>query len=272
MEIGRRGLLAGAVTLSVARLAASLGAGSPGKEMPVSTDHRWHPLTRSLLDRASRAGRRLDRPRVERIIHEVAEEHGRPVIKWMESPARAFEHLSRYPLGELMQMGTAKLWPVPPPFPTRNEEADELAFELYWHATQVLRVEEHDRALMSPKLLAKQRGIAVQSSPEAIFEARAVAAQIGWLETSMPAAAAQALQAVEHLLSAGHNGSSVAIYHPIEHVRGVREWPARHVGDSGRADLCPRVHLSNRALTPVVIPVMSICRSRCRTEGRNFCF
>jgi len=212
--IGRRELLAGAVTLSLARLAHSQGLGPPGNE-PGSTDHRWHPLTRSLLDRASRAGQRLDRSRVGRIINEVSEEHGRPVIKWMESPTRAFEHLSRYPLDDLVQMGTARFWPVPPPFPTRNEEADELAFELYWHATQVLRVEEHDRALMAPKLLAKQRGIAVQSSPEAIFEARAVAAQIGWIETSLPATAAQAIRTVEDLLSEGHTESSQAIYHQL---------------------------------------------------------
>jgi hypothetical protein len=52
MEIGRRELLAGAVTLSLARLAPSLGVSPSADEMPVSTDHRWHPLTRSLLDRA----------------------------------------------------------------------------------------------------------------------------------------------------------------------------------------------------------------------------
>jgi len=40
-----------------------------------------------------------------RNVHEVAEERRRPVIKWMESPARAFEHLSQYRLSELMLMG-----------------------------------------------------------------------------------------------------------------------------------------------------------------------
>jgi hypothetical protein len=215
MEIGRRGLLAGAVSLTLARLAPSLGAGPAGDQMPVPTDHRWHPLTRSLLDRASRAGRRLDRPRVERIIHEVSEGHGRPVIKWMESPACAFEHLSRYPLDDLMQMRTARFWPASPPFSATDVDAAERTFELYWLAIQILRVEEHDRALMAPKLMAKQRATAVPSRPEAIFEARAVAAQIGWLETSLPAAAAQALCAVEDLLSAGHTESSVAIYHQL---------------------------------------------------------
>jgi hypothetical protein len=213
MEIGRRELLAGAVTLGLAKLAPSLGVGPPGDEMPGSTDHRWHPLTRSLLDRASRAGHRLDRPRVERIIDEASEEHRRPVIKWMESPARAFEYLTRYGLDDLVQMETATFWPVAPPFTVTDEDAAERSFELYWHAAQVLKAEEHDRALMAPKLIAKARAMTTQSSSEAIFEVRAVAAQIGWLETSLPAAAAQAIRAVEDLLSAGHTESSVAIYH-----------------------------------------------------------
>ena len=215
MEIGRRELLAGAVTLSLARLAPSLGVSPSADEMPVSTDHRWHPLTRSLLDRASRAGQRLDRPRVERIIHGVAEEHGPLVIKWMENPTRAFEHLTRYGLDDLVQMETATFWPAPRPFPVTDEGAAERSFELFWRATQLLRVDEHDRALMAPKLNAKARAMTTQSGPEAIFEARAIAAQIGWLETSLPAAAARAVRAVEDLLSAGHSEDSVTIYHQL---------------------------------------------------------
>jgi len=215
MEIGRRELLAGAVTLSLARLAPSLGLDPPGDEMRVSTDHRWHPLTRSLLDRAGRAGQRLDRPRVERIIHEVAEEHGPLVIKWMENPTRAFEHLTRYGLDELVQMETATFWPAPPPFPMTNEEAAERGFELYWHAAQILKAEEHDRAFLAPKVIAKRRAIEAQFSSEAIFEVRANAAQIGWIETSLPAAAAIAVSAIEDLLWAGHGEDSLAIYHQL---------------------------------------------------------
>jgi hypothetical protein len=215
MDIGRRGLLAGAATLSIARLAPSAGVGPSADEMPVSTDHRWHPVTRSLLDRANRTGQLLDRSRVERIIHEVSEECGRPVIKWMESPAGAFEHLSRYPLCDLMQMGTARFWPAPPPFAATDEDAAERSFELYWHAAHVLRVEEHARAFMAPKVIAKRRAIGAQFSSEAIFEARAVAAQIGWLETSLPATAAKAVSAIEDLLSAGHGEDSLAIYHQL---------------------------------------------------------
>ena len=76
-----------------------------------------------------------------------------------------------------------------------------------------MKAEEHDRALMAPKVIAKRRAIEAQFSSEAIFEVRAIAAQIGWLETLLPAAAAKAVRAVEDLLSAGHAENSVAIYH-----------------------------------------------------------
>jgi hypothetical protein len=102
--------------------------------------------------------------------------------------------------------------------PTTNEEAAERSFELYWLAAQLLRVEEHDRALMAPKLVAKERAIAGQSWPDSIFEAKAVAAQIGWLETSLPAAAAQALHAVEDLLSSGHSEASGGDLSSVEDV------------------------------------------------------
>jgi hypothetical protein len=114
-----------------------------------------------------------------------------------------------------MQMGTARFWTVPQLFTATDGDAAERSFELYWHATHVLRVEEYDRALMAPKLIAKEWAVAAQSRLESIFEVRAVAAQIGWLETSLPATAAQAIRAVEDLLSAGHAESSVAIYHQL---------------------------------------------------------
>jgi hypothetical protein len=189
----------------------------------------------------------------------------------MEDPTRAFEHLCRYPLSDLLQMGTAKFWPVAPPFTVTGEDAAERSFELYWHTAQILKADEHDRALMAPKLNAKSRAMTTQSGPEAMFKIRAVAAQIGWIEISL---SAQAIRAVEDLLSAGHTESSVAIYHPVEGVRGVQAWPACHVGDAGRANLCSHVHLSDRPLSPVVMSVMSVCRgqSRSRTEAPPLLF
>jgi hypothetical protein len=118
-------------------------------------------------------------------------------------------------LSDLLQMGTARFWPIPSPFAVTDENAAERSFELYWHAAQILRAQEHDRALMAPKVIAKRRAIKAQFSSEATFKIRAVAAQIGWLETLLPAAAAKAVSAIEDLLSTGHAESSMAIHHQL---------------------------------------------------------
>ena len=188
MYIGRRDLLAGAASLGLVTMFSPLDARPVAAEDPAPPGLQLHPLTRSLLDRASRAGQQLDRSRVERVIREVAGEHGRPVIKWMDDPGRAFEHLRRYSLNELVQMPTAQFWPFPPPASAASEDAEERSIELYLHATQVLRVEEHARALMTPKLSYKAQAMASRSRPESILEARAIGAEIGWIETSLPAA------------------------------------------------------------------------------------
>jgi hypothetical protein len=73
-------------------------------------------------------------------------------------------------------------------------------------------VEKHGRALLAPKLAHKAQGIASQTRPEQIREARAIAAEVGWIETSLPGAAAGAIRAVEDLLLAGHAEGSMEIY------------------------------------------------------------
>jgi hypothetical protein len=215
MEIGRRELLGGATSLGLASMVGPLGSIPAGAEDLGQSHDRWHPFTRSLLERASRAGRELDRPRVERILYEVAEEHGRPVIKWTESAERAFEHLRRYSLDELTQMPTARLWSPPWTLPILDNDRAERSFDVYWHATQVLSVEEYGTALIAPKLASKSLAIASLSDPESIFETRAVAAEIGWIETCLPAVAARAIRAVEDLLSDGHAEGSESIYHQL---------------------------------------------------------
>jgi hypothetical protein len=215
MDIGRRELLVGAASLGLSTMVGSLVVIPAETEDLAPSGRRWHPLTRSLLDRANRAGQRLDRPRVERIIREVSGEHGRPVIKWMDTPGRAFEHLCRYPLDELAQMPTAQFWPFAPPVSAASEDAEERSVGLYLHATQVLRVEELGRALLAPKLAHKAQAIASNSGPELIPEARATCAEIGWIETSLPCAAAGAIRAVEDLLSAGHAENSMEICHQL---------------------------------------------------------
>lgn len=57
--------------------------------------------------------------------------------------------------------------------------------------------------------------VTLQFGSEAAFEARAIAAETGWIETSLPGAAAGAVRAVEDLLSAGYDGRSVAIRHQL---------------------------------------------------------
>jgi hypothetical protein len=80
----------------------------------------------------------------------------------------------------------------------------------------IVGAEEHDRALMAPKLLSKSRAIAGNMSVEAVFEVRAVAAQIGWLETCMPVVAAQAVTNIELFLSSGFSEHDEAIRHQLK--------------------------------------------------------
>lgn len=216
MEIGRRKLLVGAVGLSLARLSPTFGTATPAEEEPISSGRGLHPLTRSLLDRAGRAGARLDQFLVERAIREIAELRPKQpplAIKWLDTPARAFEHLCLYGLDELVRMRSARFWRgTPSSIGIGKNDPDERLFDLYGHATDVLRVEEHDRALMEPKLTAKRRSDEI---PGGTFRARTIAARIGWLETSLPAAAAEAVCAVEDLLAAGHTECSKGIYHQL---------------------------------------------------------
>jgi hypothetical protein len=133
----------------------------------------------------------------------------------MDTPGHAFEYLLRFSLDELAQMPTAQFWPYPSFVSVANEDAEERSVELYLHATRVLRVEEHGRALMAPKLSYTGQAIASRSRPEVVLEARTIAAEIGWIETSLPGAAARAIRAVEDLLSAGYAEDSMEIYHQL---------------------------------------------------------
>jgi hypothetical protein len=215
MDIGRRELLVWSTSLGLSTMVGSLVVVPAETEDVAPSGRRWHPLTQSLLERASRAGQRLDRVRVERIIREIAGEQSRPIIKWMDTPARAFAHLLRYPLGELAQMPTAQFWPYPPTNSAASEDDQERSVGLYLQATQMLRVEEHGRALLAPKLSYKAQAIASQSFPDQVREARAIAAEIGWIETSLPGAAAGAIRAVEDLLSARYAEDSKEIYNQL---------------------------------------------------------
>jgi hypothetical protein len=72
-----------------------------------------------------------------------------------------------------------------------------------------------DRALMVPKLTVKRDPTILDAGPDAAFEARAIAAQIGWLETSIAATAVDALCRIEILLSQGFSEMSKSIHHQL---------------------------------------------------------
>jgi hypothetical protein len=86
-------------------------------------------------------------------------------------------------------------------------------------ATEGLRPDEHDRALMAPKLVAKQ---SPSANPDAAFEVRVFAAQIGWLETSIPDATVEALCRIEVLLSQGLSEASEPVHHQLEVIEAYQ--------------------------------------------------
>ena len=78
-----------------------------------------------------------------------------------------------------------------------------------------VRSSDHDHvSSMARKLLSKARVMAENTSVEAVFEVRSVAAQIGWLETCLPVAAAQAVTDIELFLSSG--APKGLIHHQLE--------------------------------------------------------
>jgi hypothetical protein len=173
-----------------------------------------HPFTVSLLERVAGAGSAVDRAKVERVIRQRARYLGHrlpPIIKWLPGPQAAFDHLSRHGLTNLLQMENAAFWRNEA-YPAMDEETLDRWCVVRRLATEGLRPDDHDRALMAPKLVAKQDQ---STNPAASFEARSVAAQIGWLETSIPDVAVDALCRVEVLLSQGQSEASEPVHHQL---------------------------------------------------------
>jgi hypothetical protein len=201
--------------------------GAPGISVTAKVEQTrpelgWHPLTWSLIRRAEDASsgpRNVDTSQVERVIAEMSAAQGSakpPVIKWLPDPFSAHVHLSDYGLAELLKMGSAKLWSraaLPQHVDDRSLEITRcVRLEVVW---DIVGAEQHDLALMAPKLLAKSAAMAGGMSAEGVFEVRAVAAQIGWLETCLPFAAAQAVANVELFLSAGRSEHDEQICHQL---------------------------------------------------------
>jgi hypothetical protein len=180
-----------------------------------------HPFTVSLLERVAGARSAVDRSKVERFICQRADYLGHrlpPVIKWLPGPQAAFDHLSRHGLTNLLRMKDTAFWRQPS-CPEMDEEILDRWCAISRLANDVLRPDEPDRALMAPKLVAKQNPPA---NPDAAFEVRVLAAQVGWLETSIPDAAVEALCRVEVLLSQGLSETSEPVHHQLEIVQAYQ--------------------------------------------------
>ena len=87
---------------------------------------------------------------------------------------------------------------------------------------------------MAPKLVARH---SPSADPDAALEARVFAAQIGWLETSIPDATVEALCRVEVLLSQGLSEASRAGSSSVRDHPSLPARPASHVGDARLFDL-----------------------------------
>jgi len=221
VNIDRRQILIGSAGVALAGVFGVVPTDTAIRPPGILDCAQWHPLTRSLLERARTIGRcrtALDRAMVEQTIWQFADSSGcvgQPVIKWMDTPSDAFDYLSRFGLDALLDMGTARLWRRFRPQVPSDVKAFEHAFEVRMLASELLGVGEQDRALMAPKLRAKSALMSASTSDDEVFRVRAVWSQIGWLETSMADAAAEAVSNVELLLGAGMSEASVAIDHQL---------------------------------------------------------
>jgi hypothetical protein len=217
MELDRRQLLLALGMASVSGIAGTASAGLTQTGQP-----KCHQLTRSLIDRARRASSAsttMDALAIERVIRRVmtlgGNHHGRPIIKWIADPAGAFDLLKRRDLADLMEMGPTTLWRAAQhPF-QQDEEAFERSFLVRQLLFDILEPDEHDRILMGPKLRAISDTRCAGASAEELFLVRAVLSQIGWLETSLPAVATNAIEEVDALLCSGASADSDAVQHRL---------------------------------------------------------
>jgi hypothetical protein len=137
------------------------------------------------------------------------------VIKWLSDPAEAVDYLNRLGLDALLSMEGTNFWHVPGLVRPFDVGAFDRAFDVRCRSADVLRVEENDRVLMAPKLAAKSSAIVSGASPPELFVVRAKLAQIGWLETSWAAAAANAIFEIELALHAGEAEDCQLIDHQL---------------------------------------------------------
>jgi hypothetical protein len=221
MDFDRRQVLIGSAGMALGRVCGAFPV--PLDIQPAETTDwmEWHPLSRSLLERARLIGRSRippDRALIERKVRELADSAGhaeRLVIKWMDTPSDAFEYLSRVGLEALLDMGTTGFWRRSLRPESRDAGTLDRAFEVRLLASELLGTDELDPFLMAPKLQAKSRAISAAALGSEVFRVRAVSSQIGWLETSLADVAAEAVSNVELLLATGASEVSAPIHHQL---------------------------------------------------------
>lgn len=241
MAIDRRDFLKIGAGSAMMTLVGPSGVTASAKDEQTRPELGWHPLTWSLIRRAEDANsapQNVDTSQVERVIAGTLAAQGctrPPLMKWLPDPFSAFAHLKDYGLTELLEMAPATLWSgAGLPLRTDDRSLENtrcVRFEVVW---DIVDVEEHDRALMSPKLLAKSQAMAGCISAEDVFKVRAIAAQIGWLETNLPVAACHAVDEIDFLLSSGMLENDEIIRHHLRAFRAyelglLATWETPHV-------------------------------------------
>jgi hypothetical protein len=219
MDIDRRSLLAGGLAcVGMAALPDTFRLIEPVEELNLVPAFELHPFTRSLIESVSGSDHDYDLLRVERLVGLRAETLGYrklPVVKWLPDPRSAFDYLRRYELADLHRMENAGFWREGDLPPIEDDRILDRWCVTRRFATEALRPDDHDRALMVPKLEVKRELIARGADPHAIFEARAMAAQVGWLETSISAAAVGAISNIDLQLAQGLSDVSVHLHHQL---------------------------------------------------------
>jgi hypothetical protein len=125
VDIDRRQVLIGSAGVALGRVFGVVSTGPDIRPPGILDGAQWHPLTQSLLERASRIGpcrKAPDRTVVERTIRQRAEASGftgRPVI-CMDTPSEAFDDLSRFGLDALLDIGTTTFWRRSQPLISRD--------------------------------------------------------------------------------------------------------------------------------------------------------
>jgi hypothetical protein len=217
MEVNRRSVLVGTAWA----LLAGRTPKATARSALTGLARARHPLTVSLLDRAQHTAPgpdMIDHQAIEsglRRMARVARRADPLVIKWLANPEEALDYLDRFGLDALLSMTNTNFSSVPGSMRPFDEKAFNRAEDAHSLAAVILRVEEQDLALMAPKLAAKAAAIAADASAPELFAVRAKLAQIGWLETSWAAAAAEAVFEVEYALCRGEPEQSESIRHQL---------------------------------------------------------